>query len=375
MSQRDYYEVLGVSRDAADDEINRAYRKKAMEFHPDRNPDNPEAEAKFKEAAEAYDVLRDAEKRARYDRFGHAGVNGNGYGGGGGFSSTEDIFAHFGDIFGDLFGFAGMGGARGPRPQAGSDLRYNLNISFRQAARGDEVTLRIPKNVTCPDCSGSGAAPGTQPETCPQCGGSGQVVRQQGFFQMAMPCSACRGEGRIVRNPCPRCRGAGQVQDIRELSVRIPAGVDTGNRLRLRGEGEPGVHGGPPGDLYVVIRVDDDKTFRRQGQDLVVRKEISFVQAILGDKVEVPTLDDPVTVDIPRGTQSGEVFRIAGKGLPHLGSSQTGALLVEVTVRIPSSVNDEQEKLLREFERLEENRPLRKVKNMFKKAGKAMGMD
>jgi molecular chaperone DnaJ len=375
MSQRDYYEVLGVSRDAADDEIKRAYRKKAMEFHPDRNPDNPEAEAKFKEAAEAYDVLRDAEKRARYDRFGHAGVNGNGYGGGGGFSSTEDIFAHFGDIFGDLFGFAGMGGARGPRPQAGSDLRYNLNISFRQAARGDEVTLRIPKNVTCPDCSGSGAASGTQPETCPQCGGSGQVVRQQGFFQMAMPCSACRGEGRIVRNPCPRCRGAGQVQDIRELSVRIPAGVDTGNRLRLRGEGEPGVHGGPPGDLYVVIRVDDDKTFRRQGQDLVVRKEISFVQAILGDKVEVPTLDDPVTVDIPRGTQSGEVFRIAGKGLPHLGSSQTGALLVEVTVRIPSSVNDEQEKLLREFERLEENRPLRKVKNMFKKAGKAMGMD
>jgi molecular chaperone DnaJ len=375
MSQRDYYEVLGVSRDAADDEIKRAYRKKAMEFHPDRNPDNPEAEAKFKEAAEAYDVLRDAEKRARYDRFGHAGVNGNGYGGGGGFSSTEDIFAHFGDIFGDLFGFAGMGGARGPRPQAGSDLRYNLNISFRQAARGDEVTLRIPKNVTCPDCSGSGAAPGTQPETCPQCGGSGQVVRQQGFFQMAMPCSACRGEGRIVRNPCPRCRGAGQVQDIRELSVRIPAGVDTGNRLRLRGEGEPGVHGGPPGDLYVVIRVDDDKTFRRQGQDLVVRKEISFVQAILGDKVEVPTLDDPVTVDIPRGTQSGEVFRIAGKGLPHLGSSQTGTLLVEVTVRIPSSVNDEQEKLLREFERLEENRPLRKVKNMFKKAGKAMGMD
>lgn len=375
MSQRDYYEVLGVSRDAADDEIKRAYRKKAMEFHPDRNPDNPEAEAKFKEAAEAYDVLRDAEKRARYDRFGHAGVNGNGYGGGGGFSSTEDIFAHFGDIFGDLFGFAGMGGARGPRPQAGSDLRYNLNISFRQAARGDEVTLRIPKNVTCPDCSGSGAAPGTQPETCPQCGGSGQVVRQQGFFQMAMPCSACRGEGRIVRNPCPRCRGAGQVQDIRELSVRIPAGVDTGNRLRLRGEGEPGVHGGPPGDLYVVIRVDDDKTFRRQGQDLVVRKEISFVQAILGDKVEVPTLDDPVTVDIPRGTQSGEVFRIAGKGLPHLGSSQTGALLVEVTVRIPSSVNDEQEKLLCEFERLEENRPLRKVKNMFKKAGKAMGMD
>ncbi|MFV0420949.1 molecular chaperone DnaJ [Oleidesulfovibrio sp.] len=375
MSQRDYYEVLGVERDAGEDEIKRAYRKKAMEFHPDRNPDNPEAEEKFKEAAEAYDVLRDSEKRARYDRFGHAGVSGNGFGGGGGFSNTEDIFSHFGDIFGDLFGFAGMGGSRGPRPQSGADLRYNLNISFRQAAKGDEVSLRIPKNVTCLDCSGSGAAPGTQPETCSQCGGTGQMVRQQGFFQMAMPCSACRGEGRIVRNPCPRCRGVGQVQETRELSVRIPAGVDTGNRLRLRGEGEPGVHGGPPGDLYVVIRVDNDKTFSRQGQDLIVRKEISFVQAILGDKIEVPTLDEPVTVDIPRGTQSGEVFRLPGKGLPHLGSSQSGSLLVEVTVRIPSSVNDEQEKLLRDFERLEENKPLRKVKNMFKKAGKAMGMD
>lgn len=374
MSQRDYYEVLGVARDADGDEIKKAYRKKAMEFHPDRNPDNPEAEEKFKEAAEAYDVLRDSEKRARYDRFGHAGVSGNGYGGGG-FSNADDVFSHFGDIFGDLFGFAGMGGSRGPRPQAGADLRYNLNISFRQAAKGDEVTLRIPKNVTCPDCSGSGAAPGTQPETCSQCGGSGQTVRQQGFFQMAMPCSACRGEGRIVRNPCPRCRGVGQVQETRELSVRIPAGVDTGNRLRLRGEGEPGVHGGPPGDLYVVIRVEQDKTFSREGQDLIVRKEISFVQAILGDKIEVPTLDEPVTVDIPRGTQSGEVFRLAGKGLPHLGSGQSGSLLVEVTVRIPSRVNDEQERLLREFEQLEEKKPLSKVKNMFKKAGKAMGMD
>ncbi len=371
MSQRDYYETLGVSRDAGADEIKRAYRKKAMEFHPDRNPDNPEAEKRFKEAAEAYDVLRDAEKRARYDRFGHAGVSG-GYTGG--FSNAEDIFSHFGDIFGDLFGFSGMGGA-GPRVQAGADLRYNLTVSFRQAAKGDEISLRIPKSVTCPDCSGSRSAQGSQPEPCSQCGGSGQVIRRQGFFQMAMPCGACHGVGQIIRHPCPRCRGKGQVEEVRELSVRIPAGVDSGNRLRLRGEGAPGVHGGPPGDLYVIIRVEEDGTFQRQGQDLIVRKEISFVQAILGNRVEVPTLDEPAFVDVPRGTQSGEVFRLAGKGLPHIGGVQSGALLVELIVRIPSSVSGEQEQLLREFVRLEEQKPMHKVKNMFKKAGKAMGLD
>ncbi|MFV0347181.1 MAG: molecular chaperone DnaJ [Halodesulfovibrio sp.] len=374
MSQRDYYEVLGVSRSASQDEIKKAYRKKAMEFHPDRNPDNPEAEALFKEAAEAYDVLRDADKRQRYDKFGHAGVSGNGFGGGG-FHSAEDIFSQFGDIFGDLFGFSMGGAARGPRAQAGADLRYNLNISFRQAAKGDEVTLKIPKRVTCPECEGTGAAPGTNPETCTRCNGRGQVRQSQGPFSISMPCHACSGTGQIISNPCPRCRGAGIVQETKELSVRIPAGVDSGNRLRLRGEGEPGIHGGPPGDLYVVITVEQDKTFRRHGQDLIVTREISFVQAALGDRIEVPTLDDPITVEIPKGTQNGEIFRMHDYGLPSLGYGSNGDLLVEIEVKTPTKLSKRQEELLREFAQLEEDKPMTKAKNLFKKVGKAMGVD
>jgi molecular chaperone DnaJ len=374
MSQRDYYEVLGVGRDAAEDEIKRQYRKLALQYHPDRNPDNPEAEQKFKEAAEAYDVLRDADKRARYDRFGHAGLNGNG--GGHGFANAEDVFAHFSDIFGDLFGFAtGSSRMRGPRPQAGADLRYNLSISFRQAAKGDEVTLRLPKKAACDECGGSGAAPGTRPETCRHCGGSGQIRQSQGFFQIAVPCPVCRGEGQVIPTPCPKCKGAGILQQVRELSVRIPAGVDTGNRLRLRGEGEPGLHGGPPGDLYVVVNVEQDKTFRRQGQDLVITHEISFVQAALGDRIEVPTLDDPVTLEIPRGTQGGEVFRLTDQGLPYLGHHQKGDLLVEVRVLTPTSLSKKQEELLREFAKLEEGKPFEKVKKVARKIGKAMGME
>lgn len=374
MSQRDYYEVLGVSRSASQDEIKKAYRKKAMEFHPDRNPDNPEAEAKFKEAAEAYDVLRDDEKRQRYDRFGHAGVNGNGFGGGG-FHSAEDIFSQFGDIFGDLFGFSMGGASRGPRAQAGADLRYNLTITFRQAAKGDEVTLKIPKRVTCAECNGSGAAPGTTPETCSRCNGRGQVRQSQGPFSISMPCHACSGTGQIISNPCPKCRGAGIVQEVKELSVRIPAGVDSGNRLRLRGEGEPGIHGGPPGDLYVVITVEADKTFRRHGQDLVITREISFVQAALGDRIEVPTLDDPITVEIPKGTQNGEIFRMNDYGLPSLGYGSNGDLLVEIVVKTPTKLSKRQEELLREFAQLEEEKPMSKAKNLFKKVGKAMGVD
>jgi len=375
MSQRDYYEVLGVSRDASQDEIKKAYRKKAMEFHPDRNPDNPEAEARFKEAAEAYDVLRDDDKRARYDRFGHAGVNGNGFGGGGGFHSAEDIFSQFGDIFGDLFGFSMGGAARGPRAQAGADLRYNLSISFRQAAKGDEVTLKIPKKVTCPECEGTGAAPGTKPETCSRCAGRGQVRQSQGPFSISMPCHACNGTGQFISTPCPRCRGAGIVQEIKELAVRIPAGVDSGNRLRLRGEGEPGIHGGPPGDLYVVITVEQDKTFRRHGQDLIVTREISFVQAALGDRIEVPTLDDPITVEIPKGTQNGEIFRMHDYGLPSLGYGANGDLLVEIVVKTPTKLSKRQEELLREFAQLEDDKPMTKAKNLFKKVGKAMGVE
>ena len=374
MSQRDYYEILGVAKDSPDEEIKKAYRKLALKYHPDRNPDDPEAEQKFKEAAEAYDVLRDAEKRARYDRYGHAGMNGGGFGGG--FSNADDVFAHFSDIFGDLFGFAAGGSrSRGPRPQAGSDLRYNLSISFRQAAKGDEVTLRLPKKVSCDECGGTGAAPGTKPESCRHCGGSGQMRQSQGFFQISVPCPVCHGEGQIIPKPCPKCKGAGAVQEIRELSVRVPAGVDNGNRLRLRGEGEPGLYGGPPGDLYVVIHVEADEVFSRQGQDIIVQHEITFVQAALGDKVEVPTLDEPVTLDIPRGTQGGEVFRLTDKGLPYLGNNHTGDLLVQIRVVTPTSISKKQEELLREFARLDEEKPLEKVKKMARKLGKAMGMD
>ena len=371
MTQRCYYEVLEVSREASDEEIKKAYRRLAMQYHPDRNPDNPEAELKFKEAAEAYDVLRDPERRARYDRFGHAGVQGGASAGG--FGSAEDVFAHFSDIFGDLFGFASGGGNR---PMSGADLRYNLTISFAQAARGDEVSLKLPKRVTCDECSGSGAAPGTRPETCRHCGGAGQVRRSQGFFQIATPCPVCRGEGQIIAKPCPKCKGEGIVTQTRELAVRVPAGVDSGTRLRVRGEGEPGINGGPAGDLYVVISVEQDKTFRRQGQDLVYTQEITFVQAALGHRLEVPSLDGKVTLEVPKGIQSGTVLRIKGEGMPYLGQKHKGDLLVEVKVLTPTRISDRQEELLREFEALAgDGGPLKKVKNMAKKFGKAMGID
>lgn len=369
MAARDYYEVLGVGRDASADELKSAYRKLAFQFHPDRNPDDAGAEEKFKEAAEAYEILRDPDKRARYDRFGHEGVQGNGFQG---FSNADDIFSSFSDIFGDLFGFGG--GSRGQRPAQGADLRYNLRITFAQAAHGDEVTLSIPRKATCPECGGSGAEPGTHPETCRQCGGSGQVIQSQGFFRMATPCPVCRGRGTIIAHPCARCRGEGIVQETRELSVRIPAGVDNGSRLRLRGEGEPGTLGGPPGDLYVVLYVDEDKTFRRQGQDLVHTVEIDMVQAALGVTVDVPTLDDPAPLSVPKGTQNGEVFRLRGLGMPRLNGHGSGDLLVEVLVRTPSGLSRKQEELLKEFSKLEESKLKNKAKSFFKKArDKAMG--
>ncbi|MBU1248050.1 MAG: molecular chaperone DnaJ [Proteobacteria bacterium] len=371
MAKRDFYDILGVDKSAGDDEIKRAYRKLAFEFHPDRNPDNPEAESKFKEAAGAYDVLRDAEKRQRYDQFGHAGVEGNGYSG---FSSNEDIFGAFSDIFGEVFGF-GTGGRRGgSRARAGSDLRYNLTVSFREAAKGAEVELKIPKDVPCDECSGTGAKKGTSPESCKQCGGSGHVQQSQGFFRISVTCPVCRGQGQIIVDPCPECSGRGVTRESRSLSVRIPAGIDNGSRLRLRGEGEAGIYGGPAGDLYVVVSVEQDKRFARQGQDLIIRREISFVEASLGSKISVDTLDDPVTVDIPKGTQSGEVFRLRGMGLPHPGSSHKGDLLVEVLVLTPMRLSKRQEELLREFQELESEKPMKKAKDFFKKTmDKVMG--
>jgi molecular chaperone DnaJ len=369
MSQRDYYEILGVGKTASEEEIKKAYRKLAFEFHPDRNPDNPEAEEKFKEAAEAYEILRDSEKRARYDRFGHAGVNGNGFQG---FSSADDIFSAFGDIFGEFFGFSQARRGGGPRPQAGSDLRYNLTIPFRDAAKGTEVDLQLPVQVPCAECGGTGAEAGTKPETCRHCQGTGQVQQTQGFFRIAVTCPACRGEGRIITKKCPECRGFGLVRQTKSLKVRIPAGVDSGSRLRLRGEGEPGLHGGPPGDLYVVLTVEEDRTFQRHGQDLLLEKEITFVQAALGDKVEVPTLDEPVTMEVPKGAQNGEIFKFKGLGLPHPNSQARGDLLVQVKVRTPTGLSKKQEELLREFARLEADKPLNKVKGMFKKAKDAV---
>ncbi len=370
MTQRDYYEILGVAKDAPEDEIKKAYRKLAMQYHPDRNPGDAEAETKFKEAAEAYDILRDADKRARYDRFGHAGVNG-----GQGFASNEDIFSHFGDIFGDLFGFSMGGGRARNRPQQGADLRYNLGISFRQAARGDTVTIRIPRRAPCAECKGARTAPGTGTEPCRGCGGMGQVRHSQGFFQISVPCPHCQGQGFTIPHPCPRCKGHGIMEEVRELSVRVPPGVDTGNRLRLRGEGEGGLNGGPSGDLFVVVHVEADDTFEREGQNLLISRGVSFVQAALGDKIQVPTLDEDITLDIPRGTQSGEVFRIAGKGLPFPGKSSAGDLLVEITVTTPTRLNSRQEELLREFAAIEAEKPLTKARKFVKKVGKAMGID
>ncbi len=372
--QLDYYEVLGVERTASDEEIKRSYRKLALQYHPDRNPGNPEAEQKFKEAAEAYEVLRDSDKRSRYDRFGHAGLgNGNGHH----FHSAEDIFSQFSDIFGDLFGFTAAGRTSRTRAQAGANLAYNAKLSFRQAAKGDEIKLTLPRTVPCEDCGGTGAASGTRPETCPQCGGSGQMRQRQGFFQIAVPCPSCRGQGSVIKSPCPACRGQGAREQTRELSVRIPAGVDSGSRLRLRGEGELGVNGGPAGDLFVNISVSPDKVFERQGQHLIISKEISFAQAALGDRIEVPTLDDPAHLDIQPGTQPGEILRMPGLGLPDPSrrNSPTGDLLIEVRVKTPKNLTPRQAELLREFAALEGNKPMEKVRKMAKKIGKAMGID
>ncbi|MDQ7031504.1 MAG: molecular chaperone DnaJ [Desulfonauticus sp.] len=361
MTKRDYYEILGVSRDATAEEIKTAYRKLALKYHPDRNPDDPEAEAKFKEAAEAYEVLRDPQKRAQYDRFGHAGL-GNGYGGG--FESTEDIFNTFSDIFAEFFGF---GSTSGSYARPGADLRYNLTISFREAAKGTEVDLNIPKRETCSQCGGSGAEPGSKIEICPQCGGRGQVYRSQGFFRVSMPCPMCSGRGEIIRNPCKKCKGRGVVRVTKTIKVRVPAGVDNGTRLRIRGEGEAGEYGGPPGDLYVVIYVEEDKVFRREGQDLIVRVEVSFAQAALGAKIKVPTLDEPVDMEIPKGTQSGEVFKLRGLGLPALNSPYKGDLLVEVIVKTPQNLTKRQVELLKEFEEIEQSKKESGFKKIFKK--------
>ncbi|MCV6589469.1 MAG: molecular chaperone DnaJ [Marinobacterium sp.] len=347
MSQRDYYEVLGVARDASDRDIKKAFRRMAMKYHPDRNPDDAAAEESFKEVNEAYEVLSDAQKKAAYDQYGHAGVHGQGGHGQGGFDGGfGDIF---GDVFGDIFG-GGGGGRRRSSVQRGADLRYNLDLSLEEAVRGVETTIKVPTLVACETCDGSGAKPGTQPKTCGTCGGVGQVRMQQGFFSVQQTCPTCRGEGKIVSDPCTDCRGQGRKEKTKTLSVKIPPGVDTGDRIRLSGEGEAGVNGGPAGDLYVQVNVLDHPIFERDGKHLYCEVPISFVDAALGGELEVPTLDGRVKLKVPAETQTGKLFRLRGKGIAPVRGGSTGDLLVKVVVETPVKLNKRQKELLREFE-------------------------
>ena len=354
MSKRDYYEVLSVSRTCTEQELKSAYRRLAVKYHPDKNPGDASAEEKFKEAAEAYSVLSDAEQRRRYDRFGHAGVSssaGAGNWGAPGFGGIEDIL---GDLFGfgDVFGGA-RGGARRSAAQRGADLRYDLEITLEEAAQGMTAQLRIPRLESCDTCKGSGTKAGTQPENCSTCSGTGQVRYQQGFFSVARTCHVCRGVGRVIKDPCETCRGAGRVEREKQMEVKIPAGVETGSRLRVSGEGESGTQGGPPGDLYVVIHVAEHDQFERQGSNLYEAVPITFAQAALGADIMVKTLDGDEKLKIPMGTQTGTVFRLRGKGMPALGGRGKGDLFVSVTVMTPTSLTREQRKLLEQLAEVE----------------------
>jgi len=349
MIKRCYYEVLEVERQSSEEEIKKNYRKMAMQFHPDRNPGDKEAEEKFKEAAEAYEVLSDPQKREIYDRYGHEGLSNTGFQG---FSGFEDIFSSFGDIFGDIFGFSNGRSRSRTAARAGSDLRYDLKISFQDAAFGVSTEIQVEKLDRCRECGGTGAEPGKKPEACPRCHGRGQVTQSSGFFSISSTCPQCRGEGQIISQPCKTCRGTGREKTSKHVQVRIPAGVDSGSRLRLRGEGEQGENGGPNGDLYVFIYVEDHEFFKRSEDDIYCRIPISFVQAALGANLEVPTLTGTEKLKIPRGTPSGKVFRLRGKGIPHLRGYGSGDQIIETVVTVPTSLSRKQEDLLKEFARI-----------------------
>lgn len=352
MSKRDYYEILGVSKTATEQEIKSAYRKLALQFHPDRNPGDKSAEERFKEAAEAYSVLADTDKRHMYDRFGHAGLGGAATGG---FDPTvftgfEDILGGLGDIFGfgDIFG----GGRRRSGPQRGADLRYDLEISFEESARGAETAIQIPRQETCETCKGTGAAAGSTPTNCPQCHGRGQVRYQQGFFTVARTCGHCRGTGQVVAKPCQTCRGIGRVQKQRKITVKIPPGIATGQRLRLSGEGEAGPQGGPPGDLYVVMHVQEHPFFHREGNDLYCEIPLNYPTLALGGEIQIPTLDGTEAFMVPEGTDSGQTFRLRGKGMPDVTGRGHGDLLVTFKVVVPKKLTKEQKKMLHELDAL-----------------------
>ena len=352
MAKRDYYEVLGVQRGAAEADVKKAYRRLAMKYHPDRNPGDDSAEERFKEASEAYEVLSDEEKRARYDQYGHAGVDGmNGGAGfnGGNFTDLGDIF---GEVFGDIFGGGarsrGRGGARGVA--RGADLRYDLDLTLEQAVGGDDVEIRVHAPAVCDACDGKGAAPGTSPTTCPDCHGRGEVRVSQGFFSLQQTCPRCRGAGRVILDPCRTCGGGGRVERANTLSVKVPPGVDEGDRIRLSGKGEAGVGGGPPGDLYVQINVADHRIFHREGRDLYCDVPLSFVDAVLGGEIDVPTLDGRIKLKVPAETQTGKLFRLRGRGVPALRGGPTGDLLCRVVIETPVRLSDKQKDLLRQFQ-------------------------
>lgn len=381
MAKRDYYEILGASRGASADELKKAYRNKAKELHPDRNSDNPNAEAQFKEVNEAYEVLKDADKKAAYDRFGHAAFEGGMGGGGprpghgqGDFASAfSDVFE---DLFGDFMGGRGGGGGRS-RAQRGSDLRYNLRVSLEEAQKGVQKTINVPASVACDTCRGTGAEGGAEPVTCPTCSGMGKVRAQQGFFTVERTCPTCSGIGQIVKNPCRSCGGAGRVEKERALSVNIPAGVETGTRIRLAGEGEAGMRGGPTGDLYIFIEVKDHAIFQRDGIHLFCRVPVSMITAALGGEVEVPTIDGGMSrVKVPPGSQTGKQMRLRGKGMPALRGGGMGDMLIELAVETPVNLTSRQRDLLREFEKLsEENNPegssfFQKVKGFWEGMGR-----
>lgn len=367
--KRDYYEVLGVSRTANEQELKTAYRKLAMQHHPDRNPGDPGAEEKFKEASEAYGVLSDADKRAAYDRFGHAGLNGGGFGG---FQSTVDINDIFGDFFGDIFGAGAGGNRRRSRARQGGDLREELRLTFEEAVFGVKKQVKLRRNEVCDQCSGSGSAPGKSAVSCPDCGGRGQVRFQQGFFSVARSCGKCAGTGQIIKDPCMACKGHGRTQKERSLEVQVPPGVEDGTRIRYSEQGDAGIHGGEAGDLYVVLQVAEHPFFERENENLFCMVPVSFPQAALGAEINVPTLYGDYKLKVPEGTQSGTRFRIKGKGVPILNSSGKGSLYVEVKVETPGKLNKRQRELLQELETLTdvENKPqkgglLDKVRDIF----------
>jgi molecular chaperone DnaJ len=346
MAKADYYELLGVERGASAEDIKKAFRKQAMQYHPDRNPGNAEAEKKFKEINEAYDVLKDDQKRAAYDQYGHAAFDGGGRPGAGGF----DFSANFADVFDDLFGEF-MGGRRGGGAARGADMRYNLEISLEEAYKGKKTQIRVPSSVTCDTCDGSGAAPGSKPVTCQTCHGAGKVRAQQGFFTIERTCPTCQGQGRTIKDPCTACRGSGRQQKEKTLAVNIPAGVEDGTRIRLAGEGEAGPRGGPPGDLYIFLSILPHRFFRRDGVNLFCRAPIPMTKAALGGQIEVPTLDGTrARITIPAGTQTGRQFRLKGKGMPVMRGAGVGDLYINAVVETPVNLNKRQKELLQEFE-------------------------